>query len=139
MYVRRSLLMGMEESMSKMSMNIPEKPISSNAEILFPSRYIPILRDLRGDEWRALVDEVSDLPERHPDSLAFVLMVIELNECLKCHSRSYKYLRGCALCATQLIQSFKGTDAELLQRYRMAQQKIWHRLQADPDTLSMAA
>ena len=41
-----------------------------------------------------------------PDSLAFVLMMVELDGCLKCNSNNYKFLRGCYLCATQTA----GTD-----------------------------
>ena len=126
-----------------MSSNHPDPMLKSRAELLFPTHLIPRLRDLRGEEWRELVDRVSALPETHPDSLAFVLMIVDLNECLKCHSRSYKYLRGCALCSTQLLHSFKGSDAELMQRYRKAQQQVWQRLQINADVnadeLSIAA
>ena len=96
----------------------------AKAELLFPAHLIGTLRDLRGDEWRALVDRVSALPETHPDSLAFVLMIIELDGCMKCNSNNYKFLRGCYLCATQTVQSFKGTDLELLEFYSKAQQEL---------------
>ena len=78
--------------------------------MLFPAHLISNLRSLRGEEWRALVDRVAALPETHPDSLAFVLMMIELDGCLRCNSNNYKFLRGCFLCATQTVQSYKGSD-----------------------------
>lgn len=84
------------------------------AEILFPPRLIPALRDLRGPEWADLVSRVSRLPETHPDSLAFCLMMIELDGCLNCYAGSYKFMRGCAACARQTIVQFKGTDEELV-------------------------
>ena len=53
------------------------------AEILFPSSMIPKLGDLRETKWQQLVQRVADLPEVHPDRLAFVLMMIRLDGCLK--------------------------------------------------------
>ena len=73
--------------------DISEYGVHTKAELLFPATLIPSLRDLRGEEWRALVDRVAALPETHPDSLAFVLMMIELDGCLKCNSNNYKFLR----------------------------------------------
>jgi hypothetical protein len=98
--------------------------VHTKAELLFPAHLISSLRELRGDEWRALVDRVAALPETHPDSLAFVLMMIELDGCLKCNSNNYKFLRGCFLCATQTVQSFKGSDGDLLELYGKARQDL---------------
>ena len=101
-----------------------EFAMHAKAELLFPAHLISTLRDLRGDEWSALVDRVAALPETHPDSLSFVLMMIELDGCLKCNSNNYKFLRGCYLCATQTVQSFKGSDQELFDMYRRAQDEL---------------
>ncbi|MGL4651430.1 MAG: hypothetical protein ACRC1H_18640 [Caldilineaceae bacterium] len=98
--------------------------VHTKAELLFPAQLISSLRDLRGEEWRALVERVSALPETHLDSLAFVLMMIELDGCLKCNSNNYKFLRGCYLCATQMVQSYKGTDGDLLELYGKARQEL---------------
>ena len=98
--------------------------IHGKAELLFPAHLISSLRELRGEEWQTLVDRVSGLPETHPDSLAFVLMMIELDGCLKCNSNNYKFLRGCFLCATQTVQSYKGSDQELLDLYAKAQEEL---------------
>ena len=54
----------------------------------------------------------SKLPETDPDSLAFTLMMIRLDGCVKCHEGSFKYMRGCQLCATQTVMQFKGADAD---------------------------
>jgi len=96
----------------------------TKAELLFPAQLISSLRELRGEEWRALVERVAALPETHLDSLAFVLMMIELDGCLKCNSNNYKFLRGCYLCAQQTVQSFKGADSELLELYARARQEL---------------
>jgi hypothetical protein len=98
--------------------------IYPKAEILFPSHLIPQLRDLRGEEWRALVEQVSALPEAHPDSIAFALMMIRLAGCLDCFGGSYKFMRGCALCARQTVTQFKGTDADLVKLYHKAQKEL---------------
>ena len=109
--------------------DISEYGVHTKAELLFPATLIPSLRDLRGEEWRALVDRVAALPETHPDSLAFVLMMIELDGCLKCNSNNYKFLRGCFLCATQTVQSYKGSDQDMLALYNRAKQELSTHLQ----------
>jgi hypothetical protein len=45
-----------------------------DSEILFPSRCIPQLRDLRGPEWTELIDHVAALPDGHEDVLGFSLL-----------------------------------------------------------------
>jgi hypothetical protein len=109
--------------------DISEYGVHTKAELLFPATLIPSLRDLRGEEWRALVDRVAALPDTHPDSLAFVLMMIELDGCLKCNSNNYKFLRGCFLCATQTVQSYKGSDQDMLALYNRAKQELSTHLQ----------
>ena len=115
--------------------------VHTKAELLFPAHLISSLRDLRGEDWRALVDRVAALPETHPDSLAFVLMMIELDGCLKCNSNNYKFLRGCYLCATQTVQSYKGPDAELLEIYTRAREELTLHLAQGvrPGELTLAA
>jgi len=121
--------------------DLSEFAVHSKAELLFPAHLIPNLRDLRGPEWRELVDRVATLPETHPDSLAFVLMMIELDGCLKCNSNNYKFLRGCFLCATQTVQSYKGSDADLLELYQRARKELGQHLQQGirPGEFSLAA
>ncbi len=108
------------------------------AEILFPSRLISELQDLRGPEWQALVKRVMELPETHPDNLAFALLMIRINGCLKCTNGSYKFMRGCAACSRQMIMQFKGTDADLLRLYRRAQAEV-QRYLSESNWLGQAA
>jgi hypothetical protein len=93
-------------------------------ELLFPAYVIPKLKDLRGPEWRKLVERVSKLPEEHPESLAFSLMMMRLDGCINCETDSFKAMRGCALCAMQNIRRFKGSDRELLKLYQTARQDV---------------
>ena len=121
--------------------DLSEFAVHARAELLFPAHLIPSLRELRGPEWRDLVDPVAALPETHADSLAFVLMMIELDGCLKCNINNYKFLRGCFLCATQTVQSYKGTDEELLELYHRAKKELSAHLQQGvrPGEFSLAA
>lgn len=102
------------------------------AELLFPPRLMSSLRDLRGPEWTDLVGRVGKLPETDPDSLAFTLMMVRLDGCVKCHEGSFKYMRGCQLCATQTVMQFKGTDADLLILYQKARRDIDSYLAGQP-------
>lgn len=104
--------------------DLTEAAIQTKAELLFPAHLISSLRDLREDDWRDLVDRVAALPETDPDSLAFVLMMIQLDGCMKCNSNNFKFLRGCFLCATQTIQSYKGSDKQLLKLFEKARVQI---------------
>lgn len=102
------------------------------AELLFPPRLIPSLRNLRGPEWADLVQQVAKLPETDQESLAFSLMMVRLDGCVKCHEGSFKYMRGCQLCATQTVVQFKGTDSDLIALYRKAQRDIAAYLAGEP-------
>ena len=91
-----------------------------DAEVLFPARVIPALRDLRGPHWQALVDKVVSQAEEHEYTLAFGLMMIRLDGCLTCHPDSYRAMRGCTVCAQQAIIRFKGSDEELVREWETA-------------------
>ena len=91
-----------------------------NTEIMFPNYVIPVLRDQRGEEWRSLIDRIGELPEDHPEVVAFVLFMYRFNGCMECETDSYRALRGCAMCATQFLRRHKGPDEELLELYAKA-------------------
>ena len=99
---------------------------SPRTELLFPPRLIADLGDLRDEEWRELVEHIASLPEVHLDSLAFCLMIIRLNACLSCISGSYRFMRGCELCAQQTIARFQGTDEELIAAFQQARDDLVH-------------
>lgn len=96
----------------------------SRTELLFPPRLIKDLKGLRGEAWKELAAYVASLPETHPDTLAFCLMMIRLNSCLNCFSGSYRFMRGCELCAQQTITRFQGTDEELIALYEQAKHDL---------------
>lgn len=100
--------------------------VNPRTELLFPPRLIPDLKDLRGEEWRELVQHVASLPETDPETLAFCLMMIRLNACLGCVSGSYRFMRGCEVCAQQTISRYQGTDEELIELFYKAKDDLEH-------------
>ena len=91
-----------------------------NTEIMFPPSVIPALRDACGPGWRALVDKVAGLPDTHPESLAFSLMMIRLDGCLECETDSFRAMRGCTACALQTVRRYRANERELLRLYQAA-------------------
>jgi len=99
-------------------------------ELLFPAQVIPQLRQARGEEWQDLVDQVTQLPEDHPESLGFALMMVRLNGCLSCETDSYRAMRGCLSCARQVLHRHKGNDTSLIQRHQRAVEEVSDYLEA---------
>ncbi len=96
-----------------------------DSEILFPARCIPELRNIRpGVPWRELIDHIANLPEHDEDVLAFSLMMIRLSNCLTCDLDSYRASLGCGQCARRTIQSFKGSDKDLLRKLDDARDEL---------------
>lgn len=96
----------------------------SDTEILFPMRVAPFLRDLRGEVWQQLVEGVTCEPEASLNQLAFSLLIVRLSGCLSCHTDSYRAMRGCTVCAMQVIKRFKGEDRELCALFTQAQNDV---------------
>ena len=96
----------------------------SDTEILFPMRVAPTLRELRGRRWRRLVDRSVQAPDAALDQLAFSLMMIRLAGCLTCHPDSYRALRGCTACASQVIRRFRGEDEDLAAQFQRAKTDV---------------
>ena len=100
----------------------------SRYELLFTPHLIPPLKDLRGEEWRQLIDRVSQLPETHPEVLAFTVMMIRLNSCLGCEMDCYRAQKGCALCARHTVASLKETDGYLLRLFEKTRNEVNQKL-----------
>ncbi|HET90751.1 MAG TPA: hypothetical protein ENN99_08455 [Chloroflexi bacterium] len=109
-----------------------------DSEILFPSRCIPQLRDLRGGKWAELVDSIAALPDGHEDVLGFSLMMISLGSCLTCDLDSYRASLGCCTCACRSIAGFKGSDKELVRQFEEAREEVRAYLASDeiPDPVA---
>jgi len=103
----------------------------SDTEILFPMRVAPYLRDLRGNAWSELVQMVTNEPEASLNQLAFSLLLVRLSSCLTCHTDSYRAMRGCTICATQVIRRFKGEDRDLIELFKNARKDVKRFLRFD--------
>ncbi len=97
---------------------------NSDTELLFPSRVIPSLSAMRGEDWKSLINRVYALPPDNPDHLAFVLMMIKLGGCISCNADSFRAMRGCTACARQTIRRYRGSDAELDNLFLQARQEV---------------
>ncbi len=96
----------------------------SDTEMLFPTRVIPMLKNLRGRPWHDLVESVATRPDGDEATLAFGLMMIRLDGCLNCHADSYRAMRGCTTCAQQAIGRYKDTDEGLVKLYDKAIREV---------------
>ena len=112
--------------------------VNPRTELLFPPHLIPDLKDLRGKEWRELVEQIASLPETDPDTLAFCLMMIRLNACMGCVSGSYRFMRGCELCAQQTIARFQGTDEQLIALFHKAKEDLERHAKGEIDLIADA-
>ena len=90
------------------------------SEILFPSRCVPQLRNLRAAEWANLIDHIVTLPDGHEDVLGFSLMMVHLGSCLTCDLDSYRASLGCCTCARRSVAGFKGSDKDLVRMFEQA-------------------
>jgi hypothetical protein len=95
-----------------------------DTEFLFPPRVIPALRELRGDEWQALVAVAHQAEATSQERMAFELLMIRLAGCTSCHADSFRALRGCTVCAAQAVRRFRGSDQELQTGFLKAQQEV---------------
>jgi hypothetical protein len=93
-------------------------------DLLFPPATIPHIRNSRGQEWQQLVDRVRDLPEDHPECLAFCLAMIKFNGCMACETDSYRAMRGCTACALQTLRRHKGPDSDIFELFDESMDEI---------------
>jgi hypothetical protein len=96
----------------------------SDTEMLFPSRVIPALKNLRSTAWKNLVEKVAQQEDGADGTLAFGLMMIRLNGCLSCHADSYRAMRGCTACAQQNVARFRENDDALIKLYKKAEKDV---------------
>ncbi len=97
---------------------------NSDTDLLFPPRVIPMIRNLRGDSWRDLIDHIMEREPADPDRLAFVLLMIRMMGCTSCQADSFRALRGCTQCACQTVRRYRGSDSDLMRMFSEARQEI---------------
>jgi len=107
---------------------------NSDTEVLFPSRVIPQLRSLHGEEWRQLVDYINSAESTSAERNAFVLMMVRMCGCVGCNADSFRAMRGCTLCARQTVRRLRGGDREIVEQFRQVQKEVEAYLQKNhPD------
>ncbi len=102
--------------------------LNSDTDLMFPLRVIPHLRNLRGDVWKTIVDEVLDEEAPLVQQAAFTLMMVKLGGCQGCSVDSFRGMRGCTQCARQTVRRFRGADQDLLRQYQQAQIEVQRHL-----------
>jgi hypothetical protein len=50
--------------------------------------------------------------------------MVRFNGCMECETDSYRAMRGCAMCATQTLRRYHGSDRDLLKLYARAQADV---------------
>lgn len=93
-------------------------------DLLFPSRAIEYLQDLRGEKWKNLVSSLLSLEPTSIERIAFVLMLVRMSGCASCQSDSFRAMRGCVLCSSTTVKRFKGNDQILIDLYIEAKKDV---------------
>jgi hypothetical protein len=97
---------------------------NSDTEVLFPSRVIPSLRSLHGEEWSALVDRICSAESTPAERNAFVMMMVKTCGCVGCNADSFRAMRGCTQCSRQTVRRLRGTDREIIEQYRQVLKEV---------------
>ncbi len=95
-----------------------------DTEMIFPLRVAPALRSQRNAEWQALVDRISSPDADRLDQMAFVLMMVRMNNCLTCNADSFRAMRGCTQCARQSVRRFRGEDRDLIAQFEQSRADV---------------
>jgi len=97
---------------------------NESIDLLFPSRAIEPLRNLRGVRWENLINNLIKLDPRSIDRIAFVLFMVRIGGCTTCQSDSFRAMRGCILCSNTTIKRYKGNDQNLIDLYNEAKNDV---------------
>jgi hypothetical protein len=89
----------------------------SIASALLPSFALRKLQRSRGNKWARLVEGIAQLPETHPQHLAYTLMIRRLFHLVHTSARRPCFRPGCALCALETLELYQGSERELLETY----------------------
>ncbi len=93
-------------------------------DLLFPSRAIEALQNLRGELWQDLITRLIDLEPMSLDRIAFVLLMVRIGGCTSCQSDSFRAMRGCVQCSSTTIKRFRGSDQNLLDLFNEARNDV---------------
>ena len=97
---------------------------NTDTELLFPTRVIPSPRNIRGDEWKLLIDRLTTLDAHDTDVVAFTALITRMASCNACNADSFRAMRGCTQCARLVIRRYKGSDNDLLELFRNIREDV---------------
>ena len=83
-------------------------------ELFFPFSIVPSLKAVYGNEWYTLVKQIEQLPENHPEALAFILMMSKINGCVTCETDSFRAMKGCLACSLQTLRRMKDDPEKVM-------------------------
>lgn len=96
----------------------------NSIDLIFPSRAIELLGNIRTERWENLVNDLLELEPTDPARIAFVLLMVRIGGCTSCQSDSFRAMRGCILCSITTIKRYKGDDQNLIDLYDDAKKDI---------------
>lgn len=97
---------------------------NSDTEILFPFRVAPSLKTLHGEEWRRIVEFVLSDEAAPTDRYAFTLMMVRMCGCVSCNADSFRAMKGCSLCARQMVRRNRNNDKEICEQYNAIKSEV---------------
>jgi hypothetical protein len=96
----------------------------NDTELFFPMKNLPLLKNARGDEWKALIEKVT-APNADPvDPIALSVMLIKLGGCANCNVDSFRAMRGCMECAKLTLRRYKNSDKDLIQLFESTRKEV---------------
>lgn len=90
---------------------------------IFPSISLFKLSRMHGRRWMRLVNRVSELPETHPEHMAYTYLMRRLGHQLGTDS-NVCVVPGCANCAVEILERYQGNERDLLVEYNNALSEV---------------
>jgi len=97
---------------------------NQDTEIVFPTRIIPALMDVRGSVWEQFIKNILAPEVSETDLTTLTLMITRMASCITCNSDSFRAMRGCTLCARQAIKRFRGSDQDLIRVFHETLEEV---------------
>jgi len=97
--------------------------LNPDTELIFPIRILPLLKDLRGENWEQIITEVLEKNDL-VSQVGITILMIKIAGCSTCNADSYRAIRGCTSCSQQAIKRYKGSDNELNHYFRKSCKKV---------------
>ncbi len=95
-----------------------------DTELLFPLRVIGHLVNIRGEEWRNLVECVQNDGDSSVNQHGFVLAMVKIAGCVSCNSDSFRAMRGCTQCSIQAVRRHRGSDHDLVLLFEQSRDEV---------------